>query len=127
MKKNVALALIIILLTVIIVIYSFYQQYPTYSNQDLGSNKEVETSFIKISATEFYPKYLRINPGEKIIWVNEDIYPHTITSDNNTELNSGIIPPNQTYYHIFNNEGTFKYKCSLRPVLYGEIIVVPEK
>jgi plastocyanin len=126
MKKNFVIAVIIVLLAFAIVAYSFNRQYPTYNNQDnnLLTNKNVITHNVEIRASEFYPPKLIVSKGEKVIWVNNDNSPHTITfADEN--LTSGIIPPNQTYYHIFENEGSFAYNCSLRPILSGEIDVGP--
>jgi len=129
MKQNLAFALIIILLAGVIVIYSFNQQYPTYQSPDniLFANKDISNSIVEIRAAEFYPPSLTIEQGEKITWVNVDTSPHTVSSVNNSELSSIIIPPNQTYSHIFENEGTFDYHCSFRPVLTGKIIVIPKR
>jgi plastocyanin len=124
MKKNIILAVIIVLLALAIVFYSFDKKYPTYQTEDnlLLTNKNVITHTVEIRASEFYPPKLIIALGEKVIWVNKDASPHTVTSADK-ELNSAIIPPNETYYHIFEKEGDFAYNCSLRPVLSGEIVV----
>jgi plastocyanin len=129
MKREFVLALIIVLLAIVIVVYSFDKKYPAYPGAEnaLLVNKNVVTHTVEIRASEFYPSYLVVARGEKVIWVNEDTSPHTVTSQNATELDSAIIPPNQTYYHIFENEGRFSYHCSLRPVLSGEVVVKPEK
>jgi plastocyanin len=127
MKKNFVIAIIIVLLAFAIVTYSFNKQYPTYTHYENNLNANAITYTVEIRASEFYLPKLIIAKGEKIIWINKDTSPHTVTSNNGTELNSGIIPPNQTYYHIFNEEGDFKYNCSLRPILSGEIVVGPRR
>jgi plastocyanin len=126
MKKQFVIAIIIVLLAFAIIAYSFNKQYPTYLVHESNELTNSMTSTIEIRASEFYPPSLTVEKGEKIIWVNKDTSPHTVTS-NDSELNSGIIPPNQTYYHVFDKEGKFKYNCSLRPILSGEVIVIPER
>jgi plastocyanin len=129
MKKEFVLALIIVLLAIVIVTYSFDKKYPTYlgGKSPLVLNKNIITHTVEIRASEFYPPSLIIARGEKVIWINTDNSPHTVTSENRTELSSPIIPPNETYYHVFENEGKFEYNCSLRPILSGEITVGPER
>jgi plastocyanin len=125
MKKNFILAIIIILLALALVVYSFDKKYPS-SNNSLLAGKNVVTHTIEIRVNEFNPSWITIHAGEKVIWINKDNSPHTVTSLDK-ELNSAIIPPNETYYHIFEKEGRFTYGCSLRPILSGEIKVGPER
>jgi plastocyanin len=128
MKKNFVIAVIIVLLAFAIVAYSFNKQYPTYINPANCQPTETNSipGVVEIRASEFYPQSLTVEKGEKIIWVNEDTSPHTVTSLDG-ELKSPIIPPNQTYYHVFDKEGKFSYNCSLRPILHGEVIVISER
>jgi plastocyanin len=123
MKKKFVLAIIIVLLALAIVAYSFDKTYPNYNeNNFLANNARIST--VEINSIELSPSRLVIHVGEKVMWVNNDACPHTITSLDK-ELNSAIIPPNGTYSHIFEKEGRFPYNCSLRPILSGEVIVKP--
>jgi plastocyanin len=125
MKKNVVLAVIIILLALAILFYSFDRNYQTEREDHvLNSNNLLPSETIEIKSFEFSPSRLVIHEGEKVIWINKDNCPHTITSLDK-ELNSAIIPPNGTYTHLFEKEGRFPYNCSLRPTLAGEVIVKP--
>jgi plastocyanin len=127
MKKNFLISIIIILLALALVLYSFDKKSPDYNlDNSLFASQNVITHTIEIRVNEFSPSWLSIHAGEKVIWINKDNSPHTVTSQDK-ELNSAIIPPNETYYHIFENEGRFTYTCSLRPVLSGEIKVGPER
>ncbi|MBS3075628.1 CHRD domain-containing protein [Candidatus Pacearchaeota archaeon] len=89
-------------------------------------NKIVDTTRthnIEIRNFSFIPDELRIAEGDKVIWINMDSASHTVTSDNGTELNSGIISNGGSYSHVFNNEGDFKYHCQLHPSMHGKIEV----
>jgi|WetSurMetagenome_2_1015567.scaffolds.fasta_scaffold183502_3 plastocyanin len=122
MKKKFVLAIIIVLVAIAIVFYSFNKTYPPENTNPLSGNNIIPSYTIEIRVSEFYPPRLVIEPGEKVIWINKDNSPHTVTSPDK-ELSSAIIPPNGTYSHLFKKEGRFPYNCSLHQVLSGEIIV----
>ncbi|VVB77640.1 Plastocyanin [uncultured archaeon] len=95
-------------------------------NTELESTNPNETSMfynIGIGNTTFYPNILKINVGDKVLWKNNDIDYHTITSDSGNELNSGTLAPGGMYSHIFQKAGNYSYHCSLDKSMHGEIIV----
>src|SRR5882724_567147 len=46
---------------------------------------------VTIAALEYSPERIQIRKGDTIEWDNNDLTPHTVTSENGSELDSGSI------------------------------------
>ncbi len=75
----------------------------------------------------FHPNPVRVNIGDTVEWVNRDSIPHTVTSSQNIpadeQFDSGVLPPNSTFEHIFREAGEYPYSCILHPN-HGGIVLV---
>ena len=58
-----------------------------------------------------------------MVWVNNDLTPHTVTSQTGTELNSGSIEPGASWSHKFDQPETFPYYCTFHTEMKGTITV----
>ena len=75
-----------------------------------------------------------IGISNKIVWTNDDVTAHTVTSDNqyvdkiNGPFDSiksiGLIPPKQTFEFTFTAEGEYPYHCEPHPWMTGKVIMV---
>jgi plastocyanin len=65
-----------------------------------------------------------IGKNSTVNWVNEDIAPHTATSDSAGIFDSGTIPPGGTYFFNFTTPGTYTYHCSFHSWMQGTVNVV---
>lgn len=85
----------------------------------------INRTIVNVSIMDFFydPSHLIVNTGDIVAWTNNGEANHTVDSDAGNELNSGIINPGQSYYHIFDSNGTFPYHCSLHPNMTGNISV----
>ena len=80
---------------------------------------------------EFYkPAVIDINKGTTVIWTNNDVEVHTVTSGNldtgartGTFFDSGYLSKGDTFQHIFNDPRTYDYYCTLHPFMKGKVIV----
>ena len=77
---------------------------------------------ITIEMMQFSPKTIEVNVGDKVIWKNKDLVPHTVTADNKA-FNSGNIPINRSWEFVAHKKGTFPYSCTLHPTMKGTLIV----
>lgn len=66
--------------------------------------------------------------GSEIIWRNDDLSAHTVTSgiipsgpDGN--FDSGLILPGETFSHRFNETGKYPYYCMMHPWATGSVSV----
>ena len=97
---------------------------------DQAGKKDVEKTSegivtVSIKDFKFNPAVITITKGTKVIWVNEDSAPHTATSEGS--FDSGILSKGQSFSHIFNEAGTFDYKCSIHPSMKGKVTVAWKK
>ena len=74
------------------------------------------------------PSNTIITAGSEVTWINEDKFPHTVTSANQSngydhKFNSGIITLNQSYFYVFSVPGMYQYYCPVHPWMSGQIIV----
>ena len=71
----------------------------------------------------FQPAELTVFTGEPVTWTNNGAVAHTVTFDDGT-ADSGQILPNESYGHVFDTPGTFKYHCANHPSAMTATIVV---
>jgi plastocyanin len=78
---------------------------------------------VAIRSLGYFPDTTQINRGETIEWVNDDLTPHTVTSDGSSGLNSGSIDVGATWSHTFTQPGTVAYFCTFHREMKGTIVV----
>lgn len=81
----------------------------------------------------FNPSNITIPIGAEVTWINEDESEHTVTSGNvanqvhdriyDGSFYSGILGPEDSFSHIFNEPGMYSYFCSPHPWMTGFVIV----
>jgi plastocyanin len=65
---------------------------------------------VRMKDSRFDPATLTITPGTRVVWVNDDDYAHTVTSDDGA-FDSGAIPPGKAWAFTLDEEGTYAYHC----------------
>lgn len=65
---------------------------------------------------------IQIKAGETVEWVNDDLTPHTVTSQSG-EFDSGSIDAGETWRHTFTQPGTFPYFCTFHKEMTGTVVV----
>ena len=78
---------------------------------------------IAIQGFAFNPANITVLKGTSVIWTNNDVDAHTVTSDTGV-FDSGTLNQGNTFEFMFNDTGTFKYHCTLHPTMHGEVIVI---
>src|SRR5262245_26017795 len=78
---------------------------------------------VTIKSLKYSLNTTQIQAGETVEWVNDDLTPHTVTSDGGGELNSGSIDVGTTWRHTFTQPGTFAYFCTFHREMKGTVIV----
>jgi plastocyanin/uncharacterized membrane protein len=72
------------------------------------------TTTVVIKQMRFDPAELNVKPGDTVVWKNEDIFAHTVTSDDG-RLDSGLIEPGKSWETTVQWEGALKYHCRPHP------------
>ena len=75
----------------------------------------------------YFPYSLEVSVGDTVIWNNDDIAAHTVTSGNFPEHNglfdSSVFLSGDTFEFTFSDAGTFDYYCFVHPWMAGIVNV----
>ncbi len=79
----------------------------------------------------YIPFGVKIDVGDEVIWTNEDLAFHTVTSGNPTDgpdgkFDSGMFKIDEQFSHKFEESGNFDYFCTLHPWMLGTVVVPVE-
>jgi plastocyanin len=79
------------------------------------------THTVTIEAVAFKPDDLTIKPGDTVVWVNKDPFPHTATSK--AGFDSKDIAAEKTWTFKATQAGEFPYTCTYHPTMKGVLRV----
>jgi plastocyanin len=77
---------------------------------------------VVIENLQFNPNNLTVKSGEQIIWVNKDLFPHTVSADAKA-FDSGAIAANQSWTWVARKPGIYTYVCTFHPTMKGTVTV----
>ncbi len=77
------------------------------------ANSKPVTHRVQIQNMKFEPAVLEINRGDKVIWVNQDLVPHTVTAK--SSFDSKLIQPDEKFQKVFKKKLEYHYYCRLHP------------
>ena len=81
-----------------------------------------DTVTVNIEKFAFTPKDITVAPGTKIVWINKDQIPHTISTTDKSFM-SKAMDTDDKYEQMFVNAGDFSYFCTLHPFMTGTVHV----
>jgi plastocyanin len=81
-----------------------------------------KTHTITIQAMRFIPANLQVSAGDTVIWKNQDVVPHTATSDRKS-FDSGEIKAGASWKHVAKKAGSYVYICTYHPTMKAELVV----
>lgn len=79
------------------------------------------THTVTIDSTRFQPSDLRVEAGDTIVWLNNDLFPHTATAAG--RFDSGSIAPDGSWRYTVTDRGAIDYVCTFHPTMKGTIRV----
>ena len=92
-------------------------------DQSAGSAKNaVPTQVVAIRNMQFDPAELIVKRGSRVVWVNEDLFPHTATATAK-RFDSGSIEAGASWGYVASQPGDYAYLCALHPTMKGRLIV----
>ncbi len=77
---------------------------------------------VVIENVQFSPQNLVVKAGERVTWVNKDLFPHTATADAKS-FDSQAIAPNASWSWVAGKAGTYAYGCTFHPTMKGTVTV----
>jgi plastocyanin len=78
---------------------------------------------VTIRLVKFSPETIEIKTGQTVEWTNDDLTPHTVTSQGAGDLSSGSIDAGASWRHTFTQSGSFQYYCTFHPEMKGTVVV----
>jgi plastocyanin len=79
------------------------------------------TYTVVMEGMKFSPSTLRIQPGDTVVFKNNDLVPHTATAKQGGAFDSGIIKPGDSWTFVPQFQATVPYVCSFHPMMEGRI------
>jgi plastocyanin len=79
------------------------------------------THTITIEGMKFSPETVTVKAGDRIVWNNKDVVPHTATAKG--VFDSGNIAPQASWSWKAGAAGRHPYVCLYHPGMKGEVIV----
>ncbi len=74
-----------------------------------------------MKATSYTPMALTVRRGDTVVWVNEDPFPHTVTSAG--AFDSKSIAAGASWKYKANKAGVYAYTCTFHPNMKGTLTV----
>jgi plastocyanin len=79
------------------------------------------THEVVIEGMRFKPDSLTVHRGDRIVWRNKDIVPHTATAAG--AFDSHTIPAGGSWTYVAGKRGTVPYVCTMHPTMQGTLAV----
>jgi plastocyanin len=76
---------------------------------------------VTIENMQFNPPELTVHQGDRIVWVNKDLFPHTATAAK--VFDSGSIAANGSWSYVAAKSGEYAYGCTFHPTMKAKLTV----
>ena len=80
-----------------------------------------QTHTVVIESMQFQPATLTVHRGDRVVWRNRDLVPHTATSAG--RFDSHTIDSRAEWAYVADAAGTFPYVCAFHPTMKGALVV----
>ena len=84
------------------------------------ADEKPQTHTVIISEFEFSPAVLEVEAGDTVIWVNQDIVPHTATARDGS-WDTGFIDSNESKQVLVQANQTLSYHCLYHPGMKAQL------
>ena len=86
------------------------------------ANAAPGTYVVTIENMRFSPDALTVQRGDRVVWINKDLFPHTATADIKA-FDSRSIEPNASWSYVASKPGEYAYGCVLHPTMKARLTV----
>jgi plastocyanin len=87
-----------------------------------AASAQAATHTITIVGMTFDPATVRLAPGDRVVWLNRDLVPHTASAVDGS-FESGRIDPGQQWSLVFAAASAIDYVCAYHPAMQGRLEV----
>lgn len=82
----------------------------------------VDRGAVTMINNEFQPPHVQVPARTTVTWTNGDQSPHNVKFDDGPS--SDYLALGATFQRVFNDPGTFDYRCTIHPGMVGRVTVV---
>ena len=79
------------------------------------------THEVTIEGMKFLPAVVTVRPGDKVVWRNKDMVPHTVTAAR--RFDSREIAAGGSWTWTARGRGRHDYVCTYHPGMTGAVVV----
>jgi plastocyanin len=87
------------------------------------ANAAPKTHVVTIENMRFSPDALTMQRGDRVVWINKDLFPHTATADTKV-FDSSSIEPSASWTYVGRKPGEYAYGCTLHPTMKARLTVL---
>jgi plastocyanin len=87
------------------------------------ANARPKTYVVTIENMRFSPDALSVQRGDRVVWVNKDLFAHTATAVTKA-FDSHNIEPNASWTYVARTPGEYAYVCALHPTMKARLTVL---
>lgn len=87
------------------------------------ANAAPKTLVVTIENMRFSPDALTVQRGDRVVWINKDLFAHTATALTKA-FDSRNIEPNTSWTYVASKTGEFAYVCALHPTMKARLTVL---
>ena len=88
-----------------------------------NANAAPKTHVVTIENMRFSPDALTVQRGDRVVWINKDLFAHTATAVSKA-FDSHNIEPNASWTYVARNPGEYAYVCALHPTMKARLTVL---
>ncbi|MFZ2049110.1 MAG: cupredoxin domain-containing protein [Minisyncoccia bacterium] len=130
MKNTIiGIVVIVVIVGIIYLISPKTQTVPTTAPEvttqtaQAASAQVPKTVQVEIKNMSFIPSTIKINPGDTIMWTNNDETAHSIVFDDKNLMKSKTLQKGDTFGFAYATPGTLTYHCGIHSSMKGSIVV----
>lgn len=87
------------------------------------ANAAPKSYVVTIENMQFNPPALTVKRGQRVQWINKDLFPHTVTASSAHGFDSHSIAANASWSYAPAKAGSFPYGCTFHPTMHGTLTV----
>ena len=87
----------------------------------VAAAERARTHEVVIQGLLYVPETLTVRPGDVVVWINKDPFPHTVTAAG--VFDSGSIAAGKSWRFTARKAGTHPYLCTLHTTMKGTLRV----
>src|SRR3954471_10408898 len=76
----------------------------------LPSSSQAASTTVIMRGNKYNPEEVHVDPGDTVVWNNQDSRVHTVNADDGS-FRSGDIRPGNSFSHQFDDEGYYYFFC----------------